>query len=594
MIEGGTYLLIAGLLLLIGIASSKVSAHVGMPVLVLFLVVGMLAGSEGLGGIAFEDYEQGNWIASIALALILFDGGLRTPMKSVRVAWRPALALSTVGVLITATLTGLAAAWLLGIPLLYGALLGGIVGSTDAAAVFSVLRTSKLKLPDRLSSTLEIESGSNDPMAIFLTVGLIYLLTGEGASFASVGLLFVLQFGMGTAVGLAVAYAGSWLVNRIELDAAGLYPILVSAIGMIAFGSANAVGGSGFLAVYLAGIVIGNGNLVFKRGILLFHDAAAWFSQIILFVMLGMLSFPSRLIAAAGEGLVIALVLTFVARPVAVAVCMIPFRFPLREVSFLSWVGLKGAVPITLATFPLMAGLPGSEVLFDVVFFVVLISAVTQGWSLPLVARKLRLAEPADPEPPVSVEINALRQVDGIIVEYTVAPSARVAGQALRDLTLPDGVVMTLVVRGNRVIMPRGATQLRSGDHVFLAMRTSLVPVMDRLFDPTAAIETLEPGLSLNFRAQSTVGQLHRFFGIPGPTWSTEPIGDVLARTPEGERARLGPFIVTPADEPEYVTLTYDADLAASDDGEPIGLQAPDGARGTNDDDARATSTPST
>src|SRR5690606_6817023 len=286
-------------------------------------------------------------------------------------------------------------------------------------------------------------SGSNDPMAIFLTVGLTEVITGAAGSAGALGLLFVLQFGVGALVGVGVGRGAAWAVNRVNLDAAGLYPVLVSACGILAFGLAAVLGGSGFLAVYLAGIALGNSEIVFKRGILLFHDAGEWLGQIGLFVMLGLLSTPSRLLAVAGSGLLVSLVLIFVARPVAVFVSTIPFRYRLPEFTLLSWVGLKGAVPITLATFPLTAGVEGAELLFDVVFFVVLVSAITQGWSLPVVARWLGLAQPSDGEPPVSVEINALRRVNGEIVEYTVAPSARVAGQALRDLALPDGVVMT-------------------------------------------------------------------------------------------------------------------------------------------------------
>lgn len=556
---------LAGVLLLLGIASSKFSARLGMPVLVLFLVVGMLAGSEGLGRIAFEDYGFANSVGSAALALILFDGGLRTSLGSVRSAWRPALSLSTVGVLVTSALTGLTAAWVLNVSLLHGLLLGGIVGSTDAAAVFSVLRTSGLTLPERLTATLEVESGSNDPMAIFLTLGLIGVITGTAGSAGALALLFLVQFGVGTLVGLGVGRAAAWAVNRINLDHPGLYPVLALAFGLLSFGMAAVLGGSGFLAVYLAGIVLGNSPIVFRRGIFLFHDAAAWLGQIVLFVMLGLLSFPSRLLAVAADGFLIALVLILVARPLAVVVSALPFGFRPRELTFLSWVGLKGAVPITLATFPLMAGVPGSELLFNAVFFVVLVSAVTQGWSLPVVARWLKLGRPADPAPPLSVEINALRHVDGEIVDYTVAPSARVAGQVLRDLALPDGAVVTLVVRGGEVIMPRGATALRPGDHVFVAMRTRLKPLMDRLFDPDAETPPLSPGLTLAFHAGSTVGQLHRFFGIPGPTWSKEPVGTLLEAAGKCPPARLGPFLITPAEEPDFVTLTYaPADAGAS------------------------------
>lgn len=578
MVSLNFLMLFAGILVLLGILSSKFSARLGMPVLVMFLGVGMLAGSEGLGGVVFEDYALANSLGSAALALILFDGGLQTSSSSLRVAWKPALSLATIGVLVTAVVTGAAAAWILGVPMLYGMLLGGIVGSTDAAAVFAVLRSSGVRLRENMSATLEVESASNDPMAIFLTVGIIELITGGANSIASLVPLFLVQFGVGSVIGGAVGWVAAWVINKVHLDTPGLYPILVTAFALCSFGLAAVIGGSGFLAVYLTGIVIGNSNIVFRRGIHLFHDAGAWLSQIVLFVMLGLLSFPSRLIAAAGDGLLVSIVLIFLARPIAVAISAAPFKFNLREFTFISWVGLKGAVPITLATFPLMAGVTGSDIIFDVVFFIVLISALTQGWSLPVVAKWLGLAKPLEPSPALSVEINSLRHVDGDIVDYTVAPSARVTGQLLRDLALPDGVVVTLVVRGDEVIMPRGATALRPGDHVFVAMRKRLKPVVDRLFDPNAETPPLEPGLALDFRRNATIGQLHRFFGIPGPTWSTEPISVLLDRAGEDQPPRLGPFLVSPADDPEYARLTFAPTEEHPAEPEPIGLAVNDEA----------------
>lgn len=570
-------MLLVGLLLALGVASSRVSARLGVPVLVLFLGVGMLAGSEGLGRVPFEDYALANAVGTVALALILFDGGLRTGLSSVRASWRPALALSTVGVAVTAGLVGLAAAWALGLPLLHGLLLGGIVGSTDAAAVFSVLRSSGLKLPERLGATLEVESGSNDPMALFLTVGLTGLAAGSAESAAALGALFALQFGVGGAVGVAVGRAASWAVGRAGLDAPGLYPVLAVAFGLVAFGGAAVLGGSGFLAVYVAGVVLGNGPLVFRRGTLLVLDAAAWLAQIALFVLLGLLSFPSRLLAVAPEGLLVAVVLVFIARPLAVWASVAPFGFRPREVAFLSWGGLKGAVPITLATFPLLAGVEGAALLFDVVFFVVVVSALAQGWSLPAAARRLGIGRPADPAPPVRVELHALRHLDGDVVDYTVPPSARVAGQRLRDLALPDGSAITLVVRDGRVVVPRGATALVPGDHVFAAVRSDLRPLLDRLFDPDAETPPLVPGLSVEFAADATLGQLHRFFGLPAPTWSERTLATVAHDDPP----RIGPFLLRPGSEPDLVRLTLapepepEPEPVLELDEEPVG---PDGA----------------
>lgn len=550
-------LLVTGVMLILGILSSKLSDRMGMPVLVLFLGLGMLAGSEGPGGIDFSDYDLANRIGSIALALILFDGGLRTSVESLRASWKPALSLATVGVILTAGLTGLAAVWLLDLPLLHGLLLGGIVGSTDAAAVFSVLRTSGVKLPERLAATLEVESGSNDPMAIFLTIGLTGLIVGGGGGSGDLAALLGLQMGVGALMGGLVGLAGAWVVNRIRLDHAGLYPVLALAVGMISFGLTAILQGSGFLAVYITGILLADRVEVFRRGILLFHDAMAWLSQIVLFVLLGLLSFPSQMLDVVLPGIGLAVVLQLIARPVAVWLSSWPFGFNVRELTFLSWVGLKGAVPITLATFPLTAGIEGSEVLFNVVFFVVIVSAVTQGTSLPVVARWLGLGRPADPTPPLSVEISALRSVEGEIVDYTVPPSARVAGQQLRALALPDGSAATLVVRGQTVIVPRGSTALRPGDHVFVAMHRRLKPFIDRLFDPMAETPDLPDGLALAFHAGTTLGQLHRFFGLPAPTWSEVTLGEALVDGTRGTPPRLGPFTLTPGDEPDYVIVTH-------------------------------------
>ncbi len=553
-----TEILLAALLLLLGIASSKFSARLGMPVLLLFLAVGMLAGSEGLGRIPFEDYGLANAVGSVALALILFDGGLRTSIEAVRASWRPALALSTVGVLVTSGITGLVAAVVLGLPLLHGMLLGCIVGSTDAAAVLSVLRSSGLRLPEKLSATLEVESGSNDPMAIFLTLGLVGFITGEATSAGQLVLLFILQLSVGAAVGIGVGRGAAWLTNRINLDAPGLYPLLVLSFGLLAFSLASELQGSGFLAVYIAGITLGNSSLVFRRGICLFHDTVAWFGQIVLFVMLGLLSFPSRLAAVAVDGLLIALALVFVARPLAVASLLAPFKFRLRELAFLSWGGLKGAVPITLATFPLLAGVAQSSLLFDVVFFVVLVSALVQGWSLPVVAKRLGIGEPADPAPPVSVEVHSLRHLDGDIVRYTVTPSAPVAGKVLRELALPNGVAITLVVRNGEIIIPRGRTVLHPGDHAFVAQQTLLQPLVERLFSGKTARPPMASGCTFTVDAQSTVGQLHHLLGLPTTSDSDQPIGATLEKT--GGTMRLGPFLATLGGSPEWVTLVFETE----------------------------------
>lgn len=387
---------VGAILLLVGILSSKLSTRVGLPVLVLFILVGMLAGEEGIGRIEFDNYPLAHGIGTWALAVILFDGGLRTPIPSIRLAWRPAFLLATAGVVLTAAMTGWAASLMLGLPLLYGLLLGSIVSSTDAAAVFSILRSGGLHLRRRLNSTLEIESGSNDPMAVLLTLSLIQLILGTQQSNAGIAVFFVQQLGLGAVVGFAVGKFSTAVINRIQLGAAGLYPVLAAVCGLLAYGAAAIIGGNGFLSVYVAGIVLGNSRIVFQRGTLLLHDGFAWIAQMVMFIMLGLLSTPTSLVAVAPDGLLVAAVLIFIARPIMVLATMFPFGFRRAELLFLAWAGLKGAVPIILATYPLMFGVPEATLLFNVVFFVVIVSAIAQGWSLRLAADRLGVQGPAD------------------------------------------------------------------------------------------------------------------------------------------------------------------------------------------------------
>ncbi|QDU80062.1 K(+)/H(+) antiporter NhaP [Polystyrenella longa] len=509
-------ILITGILLLLGIASNKFSARMGVPVLFLFLVVGMLAGSEGIGGIEFENYSLANGIGTIALCLILFDGGLRTPFASIRSAWKPAMALATFGVMITALITGLAAAWLFQIPILEGLLLGSIVGSTDASAVFSVLRSGGVNIRRRLADTLEVESGSNDPMAIFLTVGLIQVLTNTLPLGPGLLILFLTQLIVGVVVGTTVGFCGVWVLKNIQIGAAGLFPVMATALGLFSFGLAAVFEGSGFLAVFLTGLVIGNQRPIFHRGILLFHDAVAWICQILMFMTLGLLSFPSRLLEASGMALLIAAVLILVARPIAVFVSVSFFNFSKRELLFLSWVGLKGAVPITLATFPMLAELPEASLIFDTVFFVVLVSALIQGWTLPAVARYLDLEEPAKQLPPVSLEISSLRNVDGDIVDYYVDPQCLAAGRMVKELALPDGVVVALIVREEEIIPPQGLSRIEVGDHVIVVMRPAVRSLVDRLFAHRDLREQnlITPALEFPLRGSIKVSALEEFYGL--------------------------------------------------------------------------------
>jgi len=508
-------LLLSGVLLLAGIIASKFAVRLGLPVLVLFIMVGMLAGSEGLGRIAFDHYPLAHGIGTVALCVILFDGGLRTRRQALVSAWKPAGLLATIGVLITSLITGVAAAWILDLSLAENILLGSIVGSTDAAAVFAILRSKGLHLDRRVQATLEIESGSNDPMAVFLTIAMLEVLFGRMAPGVGMLTLFAAQMGVGLVAGLAAGWLGVRVINRINIGSAGLYPILTGAFGILSFGVAAALGGSGFLAVYVAGIWIGNQRIVFQRGSLMFHDGLAWLGQMSMFVVLGMLSNPSELLKVAGPGLLVAAVLILVARPLAVMPLLMPFGFSFREMIFISWVGLKGAVPIVLATYPLLFGLPDGEHLFNVVFFVVLVSAVTQGWSLSSLAGYLGLRRERGPEPTMSLEITSLREVDADIVGYTLQESARAAGRRVNELALPDGVVVAIIARGELLIPPRGSSMLHVGDHVFVVMRPDVRLLADSIFSSgESAPEKLPVMVEFPLDGGTTAGQLWTSYGI--------------------------------------------------------------------------------
>lgn len=539
-------LLWAGALMVLAILSSKFSARAGLPVLVMFLVVGMLAGSEGPGGIPFDNYEVAHAVGTVALAFILFDGGLRTPVASLRLAWKPSALLATLGVLVTSAVTGGVAVFALDLSPLEGLLLGSIVGSTDAAAVFSLLRNAGVHLRKRLGATLEIESGANDPMAIFLTVGLISVLTGERPLGLGLLWLFVLEMGVGLAVGLAVGTLARLLINRINLAAAGLYPLLTAACGVLAFGVAAGLQGSGFLAVYVAGTVLGNGRLVFLKGTLLFHDGIAWAGQIVMFVVLGLLSYPSQLWAVAGPGLLVALALTFVARPLSVLPLLLPFKFTWRELTLVSWVGLKGAVPIILATYPLMSGLHAGAMIFNVVFFVVLISAVVQGGTLPWFARKLGLEEPPVPEPPLSLEITSLRDVDAEIIDYVVPEDSPTAGCLLRDLALPEDAVVAMITRDKALIPPRGSTEVRAGDHLFVVVNHESRWPVDAIFARARGDQPAFIPNEFALRGTTTVGHLAQIYGLalgaPAGATLEQLIRERTSGAAVGDTVRVGRF----------------------------------------------------
>ncbi len=515
MVSLNALIILGSVLVLLAILSSRITMRVGLPSLVIWIGIGMLAGSEGLWGLDFENYRLASGIGTLALALILFDGGLRTSTSSIRAAWKPAFTLATAGVVITALTTGLAASLLLRIPLSHGILLGSIVGSTDAAAVFAVLRSRGTRLPPHLNATLEVESGSNDPMAVFLTIALIEIVLGRLDAGLGIVWLFVLQMGVGLAVGLVIGYLAIEINNRVKLDEAGLYPITIAAVGLLSFGVAAVLGGSGFLSVYVAGIVVGNRPMVFRRGILLFMDGTAWLAQIVMFTMLGLLTFPSRLVHAAPAGLAVAAALVFIARPVAVLPILLPFRFSAREILLVAWGGLKGAVPIILAIFPLLSGIPEGRLIFDVVFFVVLVSAITQGWTLPWLAKRMGLQLPLVPGAAISLEITSLKDVKGDIVEYLIPSDCCLRGRRIRDLALPEGAVVAMIARGREMIPPRGSTVLEAGDHAFVVVRPEVRGIVDHIFSGiNFGSGTVLPSREFLLPGHMHIAQLEEFYGV--------------------------------------------------------------------------------
>lgn len=475
-------ILIAGLLFLVSILASVISSRIGAPLLLVFLVIGMLMGESGPGGIEFHDFPSAYLIGSLALAVILFDGGLRTKVDTFRVGLRPAVTLATLGVLLTVGITGLLTALLLDLPLIVGLLIAAIVGSTDAAAVFYLLRAHGLELKQRVGATLEIESGSNDPMAIFLTIALVEFIVGEHASLG-VGLAveFVQQMGIGAVVGLAGGLLLQWLINRIRLTP-GLYPLLAVSGALLLFGAAAVLDGSGFLAVYLAGILLGNRPLQSAQNIRRFHDGLAWLAQIIMFLMLGLLVTPRELLEVAVPALVVAAILILLARPLAVIACLLPFRFPWREQLFMGWVGLRGAVPILLGLLPFLAGAEGAAMYFNIAFFVVLISLVVQGWTVAPLARWLQLDVPPRSRVVHRLELDLPGQAEFELVGYTIEEDSPAVYKMVGRLTLPENTRIVTVVRQGQPLADATDDILQVNDYVYVLTSPDRLPALDRVF----------------------------------------------------------------------------------------------------------------
>lgn len=454
-------MLIAAALLGLSVLASKASGLLGVPALVLFLAIGMLAGSEGLGGIYFDDAQLAQSIAVVAFAFILFSGGLDTSWREVRPVLKQGLALATIGVLVTAAAVGMFAVVVLGFSLLEGFLLGAVISSTDAAAVFALLRTRDVRLSGSLEPLIELESGSNDPMAVFLTMGILSLITAPGASAFSLLPMFVLQMSLGALLGFAIGRAAVIVMNRLRLQADGLYVIVTITVALVAYGAPTAIGGNGFLAVYVAGVVMGNHDFIHKRSLSRFHDGLAWLMQIAMFLTLGLLVFPSRLIPLAGVALLASAFLIFVARPAAVFLSLFWARMQVRELLLVSWIGLRGAAPIMLATFPLLASVPQASTIFNLVFFVVLTSVLIQGTTVSLVANWLGLNAPQPKRPPSPVVLTAVKAKQ---VDIRISETSSAAGKQIVDLRLPEGALVILIARDGGHIVPTGSTVIEAGD----------------------------------------------------------------------------------------------------------------------------------
>ncbi|KAB2923360.1 MAG: potassium/proton antiporter [Bacteroidetes bacterium] len=475
-------ILIASSLILLSVAIAKVSDNLGVPTLLLFLGIGMLAGSDGPGGLYFDDARLAQSIGIIALIFILFAGGLDTKWSDVRPVVREAGILATAGVLVTAVSVAAFMVTVYGLTWLNGLLLGAIVSSTDAAAVFSVLRSRNVSLRGTLKPLLELESGSNDPMAVFLTIGTLQLILSPSDSVADIVMLFVYQMGIGAATGYGFGRLMTVILNRLRFPYEGIYPVFTIAYAGMVYAATALVNGSGFLAVYIAGLVIGNSDIIQKKSLLRFFDGLGWLGQIAMFLTMGLLVFPHQLVHIAGSGLLISFFLIVVARPLGVFLSLSFSRYTVKEKSFISWVGLRGAVPIILATFPLLAKTPDSDVLFNIVFFIVLTSALVQGWTIPAAAMVFGVDAPSRKTPQYPIEFAANETSETQLVDIVIPYHSGVIGRPIVDLGLPPDSLVVLITRNDTFVVPSGGTHIEEGDTLLVLVNKENLPAVRRIF----------------------------------------------------------------------------------------------------------------
>ncbi|MFC3693849.1 potassium/proton antiporter [Chenggangzhangella methanolivorans] len=503
-------LLFGAALMLVGILSSLVASRFGAPLLLVFLLIGMLSGEDGPGGIAFDNYRVTYLIGSIALAIILFDGGLRTRISHLAGALWPAVSLATVGVLITAGLIGAFAAWALGLRWIEGLLIGATIASTDAAAVFFLIRASGLQLQRRVGATLEIESSTNDPVAVFLTVLLVGLVTSAaGHTTGAIVGHFLQEALIGGLAGVAGGFALAFMLNRVDLPS-GLHPLFVVAFVVALFSLTAVLHGSGFLAVYLAGIIVGNRPVRALPSIIAFHDTVTWLCQIVMFMVLGLLVTPSTMISSILPALAISVVLIFVARPVAVALCLLPFGFSRKEIAFVGWVGLRGAVSIFLAAIPTLAKVPNAEIYFNVAFVVVIVSLIVQGWTITPLAKRLHLAVRQMTRSVHRVEIDLPGQLSQEMVGYVVTPHCPILN---RD-SVPKWAKPVFVVRDDRILDPLQAGALKPGDYGYFLTEPERVSELDGLFASTEAGRARPSLGEFPMRGETPLATLVELYGL--------------------------------------------------------------------------------